>query len=446
MRYDVAIIGGGPGGYTAAHKAAVNGLKTILFEKDKLGGTCLNRGCIPTKALIEASRLYTSSKHADLFGIHAEVSFDYEAINDRRDEVVSKLRSGVEKMLKADKVDVVYGEAKLIEKDRIACNGEIYEADHIVLAAGSIPARIPVEGVEHTITSDQILEENFKLPSSLIIIGGGVIGSEIADALSGFGCKVTIIEMADRLIPTMDKDLGQRLGMFFKKKGIDVCLNAAVKKIEKEEDEKIVFYTDKNGNEMSVRADEVLLATGRKANIEGLVDEKLGLELQRGIFADESGRTNIENVYVIGDARSGNVQLAHVAESQGKNIIDLILNREPSVDMTVIPSGIYTDPEIAAVGMKEDELKEKGIPYKANKALTGANGRCLIENAESGFVKLLLNEEGVLLGAGIVAPHATELIAELSLAVEKKMTVEEVAQVIHPHPTISELIKDACEK
>lgn len=443
MRYDVMIIGGGPGGYSAAHKAAQSGLKTVLFEKKDVGGTCLNRGCIPMKALIEAARTYKGAKNADLFGVHAgEVSFDYEKVNARRDEVVRKLRGGIEKMLKADKVDVVKGEARIIDKDKVSCNGEIYEGDNIVIAAGSICARPPIEGIEFAISSDEILEEQFKLPASLVIIGGGVIGSEIADALSAFGVKVSIIEMADRLIPTMDRDLGQRLGMFFKKAGIDVILSASVKKIAKEEDGKSVTYADKNGSEVCLKADEVLVATGRRANIAGLLDESVGVETSRGVKSDENGKTNIENIYVIGDARDGNIQLAHVAECQGENIIDLILGRKPEIDMSIIPSGIYTDPEIAAVGVREDELKEKGVDYTAKKALTGANGRCLIENSESGFVKLLIADDRIV-GASIVAPHATELISELAVAVERGLSAKELAAIVHPHPTISEMIRDA---
>ena len=443
MRYDVMIIGGGPGGYSAAHEAARNGLKTILFEKKEVGGTCLNRGCIPMKALIEAARTYKGARNADLFGVHAEgISFDYGKVNARRDEVVLKLRSGIEKMLKGDKVEVVKGEAKIIAQDKVSCNGEIYEGDNIVIAAGSISARPPIEGIENAISSDEILEEQFELPASLIIIGGGVIGSEIADALSCFGVKVTIIEMADRLIPTMDKDLGQRLGMFFKKAGIDVILSASVKKIAREEGGKSVTYLDKNGSEMTLTADEVLVATGRRANIASLLDESVGVETFRGIKSDENGKTNISGIYVIGDARDGNIQLAHVAECQGENIISLILGKEPEIDMSVIPSGIYTDPEIAAVGVREDELKEKGIPYVSKKALTGANGRCLIENSESGFVKLLIADDKIV-GAAIVAPHATELIGELAVAVERGLSPKQLADIVHPHPTICEMIRDA---
>ena len=203
-----------------------------------------------------------------------------------------------------------------------------------------------------------------------------------------------------------------------------------------------VTYLDKNGSEMILTADEVLVATGRRANIASLLDESVGVETFRGVKSDENGKTNIDNIYVIGDARDGNIQLAHVAECQGENIIDLILGKEPEIDMSIIPSGIYTDPEIAAVGVREDELKEKGIAYTAKKALAGANGRCLIENSESGFVKLLIADDRIV-GASIVAPHATELISELAVAVERGLSVKELAAIVHPHPTISEMIRDA---
>ena len=436
MRYDVMIIGAGPGGYTAANKAAKNGLSTVLFEKSKVGGTCLNRGCIPMKSLIQSANIYNYKESGKLYGINMDdISFDYSLINNRRDEVVSSLRSGVEKSLKANKVELIEGEAKIIDKDKILCNGEEYEGNNIIIASGSVVAKPPIDGIEYTITSDDVLETDYKLPESMIIIGGGVIGVEIASALSSFGVKITILEMADNLIPTMDSDLGKRLSMFFKKRNIDVICSAAVKKIS---EDKSVEYIDKNGEAQSVKADEVLIATGRKANIENLF-ENIELEISRGIVADIDGKTNIDNIYVIGDAMANNIQLAHVAEAQGENIIDFILNREKENDISVIPSGIYTEPEIAAVGIKEDELKQKDIEYQAKKYLTGANGKCLIENSESGFVKVLVVDD-VIVGGSIICPHATELIGELAIAVQKKMTLKQFAEVVHPHPTISEML------
>ena len=446
MRYDVMIIGGGPGGYTAANKAAKNGLKTALFEKSEVGGTCLNRGCIPMKSLIESARIYKSHLESELFGIKYEnVSFDYESVNSRRNTVVKTLREGVEKSLKANKVDLIKGEAKLISENCVECNGETYEADNIVIASGSIVSKPPIEGIELAISSDEVLESEYQLPESLVIIGGGVIGVEIASALSTFGTKVSVIEMADNLIPTMDKDIGQRLAMFFKKRGIEVFCSASVKAIKEDGDNKTVLYTNKNNEEVSISAKEVLIATGRKANIANLVKEGVDLNIDRGIIADNNGRTNIDNIYVIGDAMAGNIQLAHVAEAQGENVVDLILNKPQTNDMSVIPSGIYTDPEIASVGLREEDLKKQNKEYSIKKYLTGANGKCLIENSESGFVKLLVCDE-VIVGGQIICPHATELIGELAIAVEKKMTLNEFAKVVHPHPTISEMMWGASKE
>ena len=440
MRYDVMIIGGGPGGYTAANKAGKNGLKTILFEKDKIGGTCLNRGCIPMKALIQSAHVYKDVKEGELFGILSEnAAVDYGKVKERKNFVVSSLRAGIEKSLKASKVETVTGLARIIDKDKISCNGEIYEGDHIIIATGSIPAIPPIEGKEYAITSDDILERDHQLKDSIIIIGGGVIGCEIADAFSGFGVKVTVVEMAERLLPTLDRELGTRLSMFFRKKGIDVICSATVKKIG---EDRSVTFTDKKGEEQTVKADEVLIATGRRANIASLTGEEFQLETGRGIVSDACGKTSVENIFVIGDARQNNIQLAHVAEAQGENVIDLILGRELSHDMSVIPSGVYTDPEIASVGIGEDELKEKGIACQTKKFLTGANGKCLIENSESGFVKVI-SVDDVIVGGQIIAPHATELIGELTVAVQKKMKLSELAQAVHPHPTISEMIWDA---
>lgn len=446
MRYDVMIIGGGPGGYTAANKAAKNGLKTALFEKSEVGGTCLNRGCIPMKSLIESARIYKSHLESELFGIKYEnVSFDYESVNSRRNTVVKTLREGVEKSLKAKKVDLIKGEAKLVSENCVECNDETYEADNIVIASGSIVSKPPIEGIELAISSDEVLETEYQLPESLVIIGGGVIGVEIASALSTFGTKVSIIEMADNLIPTMDKDIGQRLAMFFKKRGIEVFCSASVKAIKEDGDNKTVLYTNKNNEEVSISAKEVLIATGRKANIANLVKEGVDLKIDRGIIADNNGKTNIDNIYVIGDAMAGNIQLAHVAEAQGENVIDLILNKPQTNDVSVIPSGIYTDPEIASVGLREEDLKNQNKEYSIKKYLTGANGKCLIENSESGFVKLLVCDE-VIVGGQIICPHATELIGELAIAVEKKMTLNEFAKVVHPHPTISEMMWGASKE
>ena len=443
MKYDVLIIGAGPGGYTAANKASENGLKVALFEKDKVGGTCLNRGCIPMKSLIESAHILEDSKNASLYGLEINnPSFDYEKVNTRKDEVVNTLRDGIIKGLNKNNVDIIYGKARIIEEHKILCNEEIYEGDNIIIASGSVVSIPSIEGKDLCITSDDILEKNYKLPTSLTIIGGGVIGVEIADALNAFGVKINIIEMFDRLIPTLDKDLGQRLNMFFKKKDIGVYTSAKVQRIKEENNKKIVEYLNNKDELVSIESDEVLIATGRRANIENISD--LDIKQERGIIGDEIGKTNYANIFVLGDAKDKNIQLAHNAEAQGVNIIDYILNKELTNDISVIPSGIYTSPEIAAVGRSEEELKNKNIEYITKKYLTGANGKCLIENAESGFVKIILVDD-VIVGGQIIAPHATELIGELAIAIQKKMKINDLAKVIHPHPTISEMIWNVCK-
>ncbi|MBR5341609.1 MAG: dihydrolipoyl dehydrogenase [Erysipelotrichaceae bacterium] len=442
MKYDVMIIGGGPGGYTAANHAAVNGLKTVLFEKNKLGGTCLNRGCIPMKSLIQSAKIYDQALNSELYGVKAEsVTYASDKVNERRDNVVENLRNGIEKGLLKSKVEIVYGEAVLKDRNTILCNGETYEGDNIVIAAGSTVFIPPIEGKEYALSSDDILETDHTVPESMIIIGGGVIGVELADAYATLGSKITIIEMADHILPNMDKEIAQRLSMFLKKKNVEIYTSAKVEKIN--EDHSVVF-TDKKEEKQTISASEVLVAAGRKADVSQFMNNDIGLNISRGIEGDDSGRTAVDNIYVIGDAKAGNIQLAHVAEAQGANVIETILGKKEVHDTKVIPSCIYTEPEIACVGMGEDELKKQGIEYSVKKVLTGANGKCLIENSESGFVKLITVDD-VIVGAQIITPHATEMIAELAVAVENKMKLSDLQRTVHPHPTISEMIWDAAK-
>ncbi len=433
--FDVMIIGGGPGGYTAAGKAAENGLKVILFEKDKLGGTCLNRGCIPTKSLIHSAEIYDRyRKSSDLLPREEELSFCFTAAAERRDKTVDSLRTGIEKGLKAKKVEIVYGEAKILEEGKILCNETVYEGKDIIIAAGSKVSLPPIEGREVAVTSDELLIEREVLPKSLVIIGGGVIGVEIADAYAGMGTEVTILEMADHILPNMEKEVAQRAAMFLKKRGVKINTGVRVLKIEKTAEGKSVLFEGKK--EETVTAEEVLLAAGRIPNT-----KDLGIREDRGIIADEEGRTELPHVYVIGDAKKGNVQLAHMAMADAENVIDTILGRESSVDTKIVPSCIYTHTEITVTGMSEEEAKEKGLNYQTKKVLTGANGKAQIEESESGYVKVVTVDD-VLVGAVIIAPHATEMIGELSLAIQKKMTVKDFHRVIHPHPSISEMLTE----
>ena len=431
MAYDVAIVGGGPGGYTAAEEAALRGLSVVLFERDLVGGTCLNRGCIPTKAL-----LHDAAPHASLVDMHA-----------RKQAVVAQLRGGIEKLLKQRKVTVVRGQATIVAPGVVACEGQAYEAHDVIVATGSVPATIPVAGIDlpGTYTSNDLLEGKGVGLSSLVVIGGGVIGVEFATMYAQLGARVTILEAMERILPPMDREIAQRVTMHLKRRGVKVETSARVTCVEGEPGSMRVRYVDRRGNTAEAEAEGVLVACGRRANTEGLFSPDIQPELSRGaLVCDEAGRTSVERLWAIGDVVAGTIQLAHVAEAQARNVIASICGDEPPVDMGTIPSCVYTSPEVASVGLTEDEAKARGIVVRTGKALTGANGKCLVEESESGYAKLVADAKtGVILGAQLVCPHATDLVAELALAISLGCTASQLARVIHPHPTGSELVSSA---
>ena len=451
MEFDLAIIGAGPGGYTAAEAAAKEGLSVVLFEQDKLGGTCLNRGCIPTKALLHAAETWEAINKADELGIHVEgATYDFAAMHARKDTVVDALRDGIAKLMKTSKVCVVEDAAQIVDAGTVTCNGETYTVRDIIIATGSVPSVPPIAGrdLPGVFTSDAVLEDGGKELKSLAIIGGGVIGVEVAGIYAALGCKVTVMEALDRLLPPMDKDISARLTASFKKQGVTVAAKARVMGIAEGADGGLVVtYEDKAGKSHEVAAEGVLIATGRRANVAGLFAEGFEVELERGaVVGDEAGRTSVPHVYVIGDAKARNIQLAHVAEAQAKNAVAVIAGKEPTVDVNVVPSCVYTSPEIASVGMTEEEAKAAGIEVRCSKSLAGANGKCLIDGCASGYIKLVADAStDVLLGAQLVYPRATDLVSELALAVQQKLTVDAVADVIHPHPTFSEGVLAAAE-
>ena len=450
MRYDIAVIGGGPGGYTAAAKAAGAGFSVVLFEKGELGGTCLNRGCMPTKALLHAAEVYAAARDGGALGIQAEhLTYDFAAMHRRKNEVVASLRQGVERLMKAGKVQVVRGAAQITGPGAISCGGETYSAANIIVATGSVPSCPPIPGRElpGVYTSDDLLEGYGKALSSLVIIGGGVIGVECASIYLPLGCRVTIIEAMDHILPQMDREIAQRLTMLLKQQGATVVDKASVQQITGVPGEMCVTYLDKKGAEQTVSAEGVLMATGRRANLEGLFADGAAPVLERGaILADREGRTSVPGLYVIGDAKAGTIQLAHSASAQAANVVAVIAGKTPAVDVSLVPSCVYTAPEIASVGMTESEAKAAGLTVKTGKCLTGANGKCLIEGAPSGYVKLVADgESGRLLGAQLVCPRATDLIGELALAVQKGITADGLLAVIHPHPTFCEMIAEAAE-
>ncbi|MDR2899541.1 MAG: dihydrolipoyl dehydrogenase [Clostridiales bacterium] len=452
--YDLVIIGAGPGGYVSAIRAAQYGLSVGLIEKCEVGGTCLNRGCVPTKALIHTSHIYREMANCERLGISAnELSFDMEKIYARKDDVVSQLRNGIEFLIKSykGKIDIISGRAKITSADTLEVTSDSekieLKAKNILIAAGSVPARPPIPGLDlpGVITSDDILNNTGKAYKKLTIIGGGVIGVEFATIFNALGCDVTIIEAADRILPIMDREISQNLNMIMKKRGVSIYSSAKVEKIEKDGDILKCNFNQKD-KELSVESEAVLVAIGRRANLEGLFSEGFSVECKRGIVVDDNFQTSVPGIYAIGDVIDSGIQLAHVASAQGCNAVTVMAGKKPSIDLSVVPSCIYTDPEIASVGINTDQAKAMGIDIKTGKFNMSSLGRSLIETEERGFTKLVFDANtDVLLGAQLMCQRATDLIGELSTAIVNKLTIHQLASVIKPHPSFTEGIFEAVE-
>lgn len=448
MNYDVAIIGGGPGGYVCALEAAAYGLKTALIEKDLLGGTCLNRGCIPTKTLLFAGALLENTRHGKTFGIAAgEVRADYEALRARMAEVTGQLRGGIAKLLKQKKVDVYSGEGHVVDPHTVtvtSAEGTVtLTTEHLVLATGSVPALPPIPGAKEVgvYTSDTLLSDLPEL-SRLVIIGGGVIGCEFAEVYRAFGAQVTVIEAMPRILPPMETDLARHLAADFRKKGIKVIAKASVKEIRRENGVLTVRCALGNSEEI-LETDGVLIATGRRANTKDLTP--FALSENRGrLIVNKQCETSVPGVYAIGDIADGLPQLAHAAEAQGKIAAAAIAGKPCAIRTDLIPSVVYTRPELAAVGLTEDEAKAKGIKVKTVKAMMGANAKSLIAGV-GGYIKLLLGEEGRILGAAFQCEEASNLVSETTLAIAAGMTAKEFAAIIRPHPSVEEALGEAAE-
>ena len=350
-------------------------------------------------------------------------------------------------------VEVVDGTASFADATHLTVakpdgTRETIEAAQAFINTGARPFVPPIPGVDgpRVHVSETLLDVR-TLPERLVIIGGGVVGVECASIYHCLGCEVTVLEAADHILPFMDREIAQRLTMILKKKGVKVEAKASVQKITGIPGEMTVTYTDKKGAEHTVTAQGVLAAAGRKANLDGLFGPDFSLELDRGaVVGDDMGRTSVPHVYVIGDAKAKNIQLAHVASAQGENVVAVIAGKNPPLDLSVVPSCVYTEPEIASVGLTEEGAKAAGIPVKTGKYLTGANGKCLIEGTESGYVKLVTDgASGRILGAQLVCPRATDMVGELTLAIQKGLTADDLSAVIHPHPTFSEMLFGAAE-
>ena len=450
--FDLIVIGAGPGGYEAALHAAKLGLKTAVVEKRDVGGTCLNRGCIPTKALLHASGVYEEAKSGSALGVAAEnLSYDLPAMFAYKQQVVEKLRAGVEGLFKSAKVTLLRGAGTLTGPNTVQVAGEnegVYTAQNILLATGSVPARPPIPGLDlpGVMTSDELLNGEGGAFSSLVIIGGGVIGMEFATFYSDVGVSVTVVEGLDRLLPNMDRELGQNLAMIMKKRGVQIFTGAMVKNLETT-DAGLQVNFETRGQLQSVTGEKVLCAIGRSPYTAGLFGEGVNVEMdRRRIHVNERFETSIPGVYAIGDVSSP-VQLAHVATAQGIYAVNEIAGRKNEIDLSLVPGCVYTRPEIAAVRLTEADAKAQNIPVKTAKALMSANGRTVILNGDRGFMKLVAHgETKKLLGAQLMCTNASDMISQLSEAIAGGLTPADMLKAMRPHPTFEEALTGALEE
>jgi len=445
----VVVIGSGPGGYVAAIRAAQLGGEVVIVEEDKIGGTCLNVGCIPTKALLHTAELYEGALHGETYGVMAEVKIDFTKAQKRKEDIVNQLVGGVKGLLKANKVQVVKGHGTLISNRQVKVQVKgkedvVFEADKIIVATGSTPFIPPIEGVEgkHCITSTGALELS-EIPKSMVIVGGGVIGVEIASMYNAMGTKVVVVEMQPEILPNMDVELVKMLKKQLISKGIKFHTSAKVVKISDLGKEARVDVLDQDGKSIELTGEKVLLSVGRKTNVAGVGLEALGVQIERGkILVDEKMQTNVDGVYAIGDC-NGKMMLAHVASYQGEVAAENAMGHESRASLRSNPACIYTNPEFASVGVTEEIAKENKISYKVGRFSLAGNGKSLIMGSE-GTVKVIVGTKyGEILGVHILGPRATDLIGECALAIEMETTVDELIKTIHAHPTVSEAIKEA---
>ena len=444
--YDVAVLGGGPGGYVAAIKAAQAGKKTVIVEKASFGGTCLNVGCIPTKALVKSVQVLEEAKKAAEYGIEGidpkALRVSMEKLQARKSAVVKQLVGGVNALLRGNKVMIIEGAATLKDAHTVSVDGKKqFTAENLILATGSesvMPGFIEYEGKTNIITSTEALSLS-EIPESMTVIGGGVIGIEFAYVYAGLGTKVTVVELMDTILPMVDAEIAKLATKSLQKAGVVFHTGAKVKKVS---GNKVIF--EEQGKEQSVESTFTLMAVGRAPYTEGLGAKEIGIEFDRkAIKTDAHMRTNIPNIYAIGDL-NGKSMLAHTASREGEVAVQNILGRPEEMDYSAIPSCIYMEPEIAAVGLTEQQAKEKYGKIKVGKFPMSANGKSLIEGEKSGMIKVILDAEyNGILGVHMFCVHATDMIAEIVAAMNLEATAEEVIASVHPHPTVSEAVGEA---
>lgn len=445
-KYDVLIIGGGPGGYVAAIKAAQLGASVGLIEKHKIGGICLNYGCIPTKTLLRSAKLYKEMLEAASFGIEIEgdpkIHINWDKLMKRKTDVVSKLVGGVEQLIKHNAIDVINGFAKVIDGKTVQVDETSYACDHMILATGS-STRIPdIPGIKDAYNNGIAIDSTGaisleKQPDSMVILGGGVIAIEFATLYHSLGTKVTILQRSDKILKMLDHDVQRTMERHLKKLGIKIITNVALDRIE----DHAVHYKHK-GKDQVIEGDKILVSLGRKPNLKGI--EALNLELdKKGVIVDEHMETSVKGVYAIGDL-NGKYMLAHVASAEGIVASEAIMGKKTTINYGKIPSCIYSFPEVGVVGLTEKEALDQGHEIESSTFPLSANGKALAEGESTGFVKIIADKSyGEILGVHIVASHATDMIAEAVASMELEGTVHDLAKTVHPHPTLSEIVMEA---
>jgi len=452
---EVLVIGAGPGGYVAAIRAAQNGLDTTLVDRDGYGGTCLNYGCIPSKALISATDVAHDARNATEMGVHADPVIHTDEMQEWKDGVVDQLTGGVEKLCKANGVNLMQGEATFVDDStaRIAHGGEgqgseSIDFEHAIVATGSRPIQVPGFEFEHDpIWSSRDALEVEEPPEKLLVVGAGYIGMELSTVFAKLGVDVTVVEMLDGIMPGYEDDVTRPVKKRADELGIEFNFGEAASDWEGTEGGVVVTTEDEDGAEYTYDADKLLVAVGRQPVSESLDPEAAGVEVDENGFiqTDDQARTNVDNIYAVGDV-AGEPMLAHKASNEGIVAAEVIAGEHAALDQQAIPAAVFTDPEIATVGMTEAEAEEAGFEPKIGQFPFRASGRALSTGESEGFVRLVAEQEaGFILGAQIVGPEASELIAECALAIEMGATLEDVASTVHTHPTLAEAVMEAAE-
>ena len=441
--FDLAIIGGGPAGYTAAERAAHNGLNVVIFEKKAFGGVCLNEGCIPTKTLLYSAKLYHNAKNGSKYGIGTEnTTFDYEKIVSRKNKIVRKLNAGIRAKMTNCGATMVVGEAEIKqhtdEKVVILANEQEFEAKKLLLCCGSEVSIPPIKGLQTTeyITSREALELK-AVPQSIVIVGGGVIGMEFAGLFNTLGSKVSVIEMATEILPPVDSEIAAMLHAEYKKQGIDFFVGAKVTELQNNK----VLFTDNQGNEQSIDTEKILLCVGRKPSLKGI--EILDLEpFRNGIKVNDKMQTSKTNVYAAGDITAFSM-LAHTAVREAEVAVNNIVGKSDTMAYNAVPAVVYTNPEVAGVGLTEDELKAQGRSYSVRKLPMTFSGRFVAENeGGNGLCKLIFDDRNIIVGCHMIGNPSSEIIAVAALAIEQQLTAERFEKLIFPHPSVGEIIKE----